>query len=273
MSEPTLGMSRDELEASVGRYCGYGRGDKFGEKAWNTRQENNIKAYVKSGLNRFYYPTTDGGGPPHAWSFLRPTSDISIVSGDRTARLPDDFCNPEGDAAVSTVSGTARCTSLQFTGSGAVAQRYSTLPDTTGAPLLLSVRPIKGTTNVRGQRSELYFWPEADQDYTITLTYALLMNSLTDDHPFVYGGAAHSETVLEACLSAAEVLGDDQMQLHAAMFQNRLTASIAIDRRNKPAHLGFNADYSDGPNWDRRARNGPWDQVTATFAGLRPDQY
>jgi hypothetical protein len=268
--EVTLGMSRDELEAAVGHFCGFGRGDKFGERPWTIKQFNNVRSYVKSGLNRFYYPTTDGQGPPHSWSFLRPTSSIAILEGTDSTRLPDDFCNPEGDASLTTTSGTTRIRDLQFTGAGLVQQRYATLADTTGPIELLAVRPIKGTTNLRGQRSELFYWPLADQDYTLTLTYSLLMNTLTEDHPFVYGGAAHSECVLEACLSAAEVLGDDAMQLHAAMFQNRLIASIAIDRRNKPAHLGYNADWSDGPKY---RQNGPWEPVVATFAGLRPDEY
>ncbi len=115
----------------------------------------------------------------------------------------------------------------------------------------VALRPKKGTTIGRGQRFEFYLWPIADQDYTLAFTYSLLMDALTGDHPFCYGGAMHAETILESCLAVAESRLDDSMTVHAVEFQRRMIASISQDRRSKPAHLGYNGDHSDRYRWDR----------------------
>ena len=243
MFESTLNLKKTDLEQKVGRFLGYGDGIT---KAWTVNQTAGVRDCVESGLRRFYYPTE-----PYSWSFLRPTATISLLSGEQTVTLPDDFGNPEGDITITTTGGQTWWP-LQLVGEGQLRNRYSQSPSTTGRPIAVALRPQKGTELLRSQRFEFFFWPIADQDYTLECVYSLLMDALTSTHPYCYGGAAHAETILESCLAVAESRLDDSMTVHALEFQRRMAASIALDRRSKPAHLGYNGDRSDNVRrWNR----------------------
>jgi hypothetical protein len=96
-------------------------------------------------------------------------------------------------------------------------------------------------------------FPTPDQAYQIKVTYSILPDALSATTPIPYGGAAHAETILEACLSVAEERLDNDPGVHAQAFAARLAASIAQDKRHRPQSLGYNGDKSDD-GWYR----GPW---------------
>lgn len=238
----TLAYNMDDLKAEVGSHQGYGMGTTRGDSAWTTFQDNRITLFVKEGLNQFYYPAADEAGAVHSWSFLQPRVSLTLASGANTLVLPPDFGGFEGPLTVS-VDGESRFQVIRLTGEAEVRKQFNSLPDTTGRPLLAAVRPLKD--NTEGQRFELYVWPTADAAYTVDGTAYIHPNYLTAASPWVYGGPEHASTVLMSCLAAAEQIEDNEVGPKARLFQERLRTSLAMDRRLKPAHLGYNGDRSD----------------------------
>ncbi len=240
MPESTLSLLKADYESKVGIFLGWGA------TAWKTDPEkaDRIKDAVNSGYRRFIFPDQ-----PFNWSFLKPFATLTLVDGDSTIRMPDDFGGIEGRIAVSDgASGIFR--PLEIRNPAMIEQMFSEMPDSTGRPLYASLRPLKGTTHTRGQRQELFVFPTADADYSFTFQYYLLPDCLTDEYPYAYGGAEHAETILESCLAIAEERIDDIFGgPHAMAFDKRLRASMAMDRRKKPQNLGTNRDLSDVENY------------------------
>lgn len=244
--ESTLSLRKSDLEAEIGHFLGYGRGADNGGTTWDSYQSGDIDSCLKSGLRSFYFPpVAEGRGDAYDWSFLRPTRTLTLVSGDSTLNLPDDFGGIEGDITMTSTASSAYYP-IPVVGEGTVRGRYASLSSTeTGRPELAAVQPIKGTGAAHGQRFQLYVWPIADADYSLSFTYYIHPDALTGNSPYAYGGMAHAETILESCLAIAEQRLDDASAIHSAKFQERLAASIAVDRRLKPQLLGYNGDGSD----------------------------
>lgn len=265
MPEPSLALTYDDLRAEVGTYLGYG-----GDSAeWDDQQESDIESAVRSGLRQFYWPPPLEGQPGgYDWSFLKPTASLALEDGDQTVALPDDFGGVEGRITVSPEDSQV-FSPISLHNEGYVREQYSAFPSMTGRPSVAAVRPLKGTTKTQGQRHELYVFPEADDDYTLNVSYYVNPGYLDAAFPYHMGGAQHAETVLESCLAIAEQRKDDQMAVHTMKFQERLRASIAADRKLKSQLLGYNRDRSDERH---RLLPGRWPYVgnRVTFNGVTP---
>jgi len=84
-------------------------------------------------------------------------------------------------------------------------------------------------------------YPKPDANYTVSYKYHALPGKIDASYPYPKGGAAHAETILEACLAIAEARMDNNAGIHAAAFQNRMNASIAFDKKmHTPEYLGYN---------------------------------
>lgn len=247
--EPSLAIAFRELEAEVGHFLGYGRGKHYdGFPAWDLRQQAAITACLKSGLRNFYYPDPlPGTATSYDWSFLHPWTTLTLLSGESTLDMPEDFGGAEGTIIISSPS----YTEIKYCNPGMVHRAFAVSASATGMPQMAAILPVKGTGFKTGQRSQLFFFPTADADYELTLSYYINPDYLTGAHPYVYGGPEHSETVLEACKAAAELNEDDREDSHAAKFIRRLATSISIDRRMKAKTSGYNGD----PSYNRRQRN------------------
>lgn len=241
--ESTLSLKKQDFEAKVGTFFGWGMGADAGDEEWDSRKTAVIRDCVESGLRQFYFPPPMNG-VPYDWSFLKPTSTLIVDADASTLEMPDDFGGFEGSITVS--SPTSRTVmAIQLVNEGIIREMYARSPSQTGVPQMAAVRPLKGTTLNAGQRSELYVFPIADQEYTIQFVYYILANFLDGTHPYAYGGMAHAETILESCLAIAEQRYDDAAGIHSSKFLERLAASIALDRRMKPQTGGRNWDRSD----------------------------
>ena len=128
---------------------------------------------------------------------------------------------------------------------------------------MVAAEPLKGTYPQSSQRYQLRFWPISDASYNIKFAYYINPDFLTGALPFAYGGPEHAETLLESCLSVAEKLLDDRMDVHEKEFMKRLEVSKDMDRRKKPQVLGYNADRSDYKwrAWQRPFWHG-WSPIT-----------
>lgn len=244
MPESTLSLSYYDIAGEVGLFLGYGRGANNNDQAWTTHQQAAIDSCVRSGLRQFYFPPPVDGVSAYDWSFLKPTYSTTLLSTASVIALPDDFGGFEGRITLNSSTGQIWWP-IDVVGEGTVRQRYSELPTATGRPLLAAIQPIKGTTQLKGQRFQLYFFPLADQDYPVQFAYYVSPDYLTGSAPYAYGGMPHAETILESCLAVAEQRLDDSSTIHSMKFMERLAASISLDRRSKPQKLGYNGDRSD----------------------------
>ncbi len=132
-------------------------------------------------------------------------------------------------------------------GSQQVVLRRRQVTTSAGVPRLCSVRPVLGESGDEGaddQRYRLMFWPEPDTQYNFTFEYIAHPRMLTVSNPYPLGGMPHGDTVLEACLAAAEELLDDEESLHATAFEKRLMASVKYDQSLDVHSLGYNSDNS-----------------------------
>lgn len=243
--ESTLSLKKADFEAKVGVFLGYGRGANFGDSAWTARQEAVISDCVESGLRQFYFPPPIEGANSFDWSFLKPYAFLTLPSGEFEVPLHDDFGGPEGQLTIDSGTGSNPY-KIPFQHEAKVKEAQAGSPNQTGRPLIVAVAPIKGTTARASQRFKLAVFPTADVTYSLAFAYYLVPDALTGVRPYCYGGAAHTETILESCLAIAEQRLDDAVSVHTMKFKERLAASIAFDRRLKPQRLGYNRDGSDG---------------------------
>jgi hypothetical protein len=251
--ESTLSLKLSDLQAKLGTFLGWGRGAAFQETAWSTSQQAVIDDCTQSGLRRFYWPTpADGQQTSYDWSFLKPTSTADFPQGAQYVPLPDDFGGFEDQITLLTTNSTAQPWRVEWRNEGELRRMYSVTPVMTGPPMYAATQPLKGTTPTQGQRFQLFLFPAADQDYTLQFQYYIAPDYLTGATPYSYGGAQHTETILESCLAIAEERLDDASGIHAQAFASRLSASIAMDRRLKPQKIGPNLDRSDRQGWERR---------------------
>ncbi len=253
MAESTLALAYAEVAAEVGSYLGFGRGTVYSDPAWSTQQQNMIDSCVKSGLRQFYFPPPiDGSGSTYDWSFLKPTTTLTLASGVATVALPDDFGGFEGTITVLSTTGQVNWP-IHLYNEGQIREAYSMNPTITGRPLQAALQPLKGTTGTTGQRFQLFFFPVPDQSYTIQFQYYLLTDYINGTISYAYGGMAHAETILESCLAIAEQRIDGSQTVHSSQFLQRLAASIGKDRQSKAQTLGYNRDGSDNlGRYDRR---------------------
>jgi len=270
MAEPNLNLTIEQIKSKLGSFAGWGRGNVlYSDKAWSAKQQAEIDDAAQSGLRRFYFPApVDDSGSSYNWSFLTPVSTVLLATGASTVLLPDDFGGIEGKLTIQTTSTTKQPWRIDWRNEGQIREMYAVTPTRSGCPMYAVVRPLKGTEVNRSQKWELFIFPLADKDYTIQLTYYVNPNYLDGTTPYAYGGAQHSETILESCLAVMEERLDDASNVHASAFASRLLASISMDRRNKPAKMGYNGDRSDNANSVNQWRYG---SGVATINGISFD--
>lgn len=262
MAESTLSLTYEALAAAVGDFLGYGRGAFYGDPLWTAFQALRVDDCVRSGSRKFYHPT-----PPYDWSFLHVFTDppLELAPGAKFVPLPDNAAGIEDTIVVAGVGQSSWYPQLRVGSAPFVKAKYAQCPTTTGFPEWAAIEQLEGTTVVSGQRQRLIVFPAADQDYLLTFMYYIEPDAIAPapvggqawgsastnfpgiacGNPYVYGGPAHAETILEACLATAEVRRDDMEGLHTQMFQERLVASMAADRRSKPQLIARNRDRSD----------------------------
>lgn len=251
--EPTLNAAFSDLQTDVANYLGYNPVLVVGSK-----EASDVDRCVRGGLRKFYHCGYD-------WSFLKPVASLPFASGASTVLLPDDFGGPEGRVTVKTTGSTSQPWLIDWRNEGEVRQMYSGMPSFTGPPMYVAQEPLNGTTATGSTRSQLLIFPLADQAYTLQMAYYVNPNYLTGALPYAYGGPQHAETILECCLSVAELILDDQAGVHAQEMERMLAVSQDVDRRMKPQKIGKNIDRSDLPMFDKRQVH--WWAPAATYNG------
>ena len=246
MAEPTLSLKKSDLQAEVGFFLGFGRGEVFGDPVWTASQQTTITSLTNSGYRQFLYPAVGGDARQcFDWSFLKPVASLVLPMGERSIQLPDDFGGFDGLITVLQSDVNAWPWRIDWRNEGTIREMFMVTPTFSGPPIYAATSVLKGTTGDAGQRYELLIYPEADQPYKLQAPYFVNPDALTDAFPYCLGGPQHTETTLAAVIAAAELYLDDMRGPRWDYFQERLQASIAADRKNKPQSLGYNSDRSD----------------------------
>ena len=266
-----------DFAGAVGDYLGYGWGEANGGRAWTAGQLNTIRRCVATGQRWVYYPVPlPGEAAAHSWSFLRPTSELTLPEGASELLLPLG-CGSQVEGLITyQAEGKFAWQDLRLTNWSAVRHENNNFPDRTGAPLMVAIEPVKMSQTAAGgpQRFRLVVTPKADAAYTLRVTYQVIPEMISADRPYHYGGAQHTETFNAACKAAAEVSRDNISDGPAkAEFLERLVASVHVDRRSRPQTLGYNGDSSD-LRWQQRGMPGDrrfWQGPLVTVGGLTPE--
>lgn len=248
MAESSLSITYDELRTEIGHFLSVGSTPS----EWNADTVALVARIIKRGLRQFYIPPLLGREDlPHKWSFLEPTTTLSISADDYDYDLPDGFGSMRG--TIISYAAAEGGQPIKLIGE-AELRRLRQQTDSSGKPLYAAVRPVYDSTlDSEGQRWELIFWPTPDGNYTLSYSYLVnpdVINATTNIYPL--GGMAHGEAILESCLDIAELGSDDEIGIHHAKFMERLAASVGYDRRQGPTFLGYNGDKSIEPTWRTR---------------------
>lgn len=166
-------------------------------------------------------------------------SSFTVVS-DADFPLPDDFGGIEGRL---TYTMETRRGEIFLVGENLIRE-YRQGQSVTAAPRYAAIRPLfsDGTS---GQRFEIMFWPKPDASYTLRYKYMVSPNDITDAAKWPLGGMFHADTILQSCLSIAELRVNDERGVQWQAFMERLAASVHHDRNQMtPETLGYNADAS-----------------------------
>lgn len=248
-----------ELQATAGSYLGWGRGVAYGDEIWSDAKQADIDECVDMALRWVYFEATlDPRMPPHQWSWLNFAVNITVQSGDKYTRLPEDFGGWASNNLILTQSDSGNTfMKLRLIGEPYLDERFASCPDITGRPQYAADRAVKGVGENHSTLRDLYLYPIPDGTYTIRGPYNVLPERLTSKAPYTYGGAAMSGCFMAACRAAAEMF-QDNIQPGAGvewpLFQRSLAAAIQRDgQRHAPKTLGRNLDRSDpsrfGQGW------------------------
>jgi hypothetical protein len=216
-----LEITYNEILREVGRYLGLARVPDD----WSEQEQSDIADIIKGGLRSFYWPAG------HCWSFLMPTAAMSLAAEKRTYDLPDDFTNilPGGFtyAVDSKQAPIIRKSESEIRALWAKAEL-------SGPPVYFAIR-AKVAESGGQTRYEALFYPVPSEDHILSFSYCVtppaLESGVNENH---LGGAVHSETVLEACLAAAEKTMEDKQDIHSQRFAALLANSIALDKGEQP---------------------------------------
>lgn len=174
------------------------------------------------------------------WTEDAETESAYVLEHDGSYDLPDDFGGIEGDMTYEVSENKA---DIRIVGEGMIRSLRRGIIARTW-PRHAAVRP-KTTDGSTGQRFEMLFEPIPDSVYVLSYRMLILSEALTATIKYHYGGMAHAETVEASCLAIAELQEDEIRGPKFAYFMERLTASIAYDKRTGPDFFGYNGDESD----------------------------
>lgn len=224
MAAPTTVLTFSQLKARVGYHQGYGRT----EGSWSPAAVAAVDEIVADGLRTFYQARD--------WGFLRPWRSFNTTAAQSTYTLPDAVGYLDGD--IYFASGQAY-PPVVHRSMDWILSRISAGP-ASGIPVAAAIRPAFSNSGASYPVNELVLWPTPSAQWTLTHRVRIMPDLLSTGAQYALGGAAHAQTILCACLAAAEMHGDDGAGLWNAAYLRELERSIDYDARAyAPRSLGF----------------------------------
>lgn len=252
-----LAVSYDEIRSHVAMFLGYPWEDMTQQDSSQTGQ---IAKCLEQGMRMFYSPENG-----HSWSFLTLPLTVTLNAGSRTADLPLFFSGLAGD--VTPASYERRSVPIRNIGPSGMRQAMAADPEGTGPPQYVSIQATtRDSSTVQGMRLTVHPIP----DVAVALTIPVRVNPmrLAALCPYPLGGVEHGQTIIAACLAAAEILLNDQADgPNYQQFVRHLQASTERDRRHtSTTYFGYNGDQSDRLDL-RRGGRGDYDWVYDGITG------
>lgn len=252
MSESSLSVSYNQLRQEIGDYLGFGRT----VSKWDAAQATKVESILISGLRQFYFPvpvrgrelSSNGSILTHRWSFLFDDGSITTEADTSAYVLPDNYGGLEGEYL--TYDPATYTKHIEVTSDVRIRQ-MNQYNNNTGKPVYAAIVAASKTTG-KGSRWNIILYPTPDAAYNLYYKYRLFVNALSSSNPYPYGGASHSETIIESCLAIAEQRKIGVAGLHTERFRDLLMMSIADDCHNgTPRVLGINQNGETPPTFER----------------------
>ena len=212
---------------------------------WQEYHRNAVDSTIEDGLRMVYTPPPIPPWPPHSWSFLFPTTEITLEANTRWYPLPDDFGSFAQGEAITFADDGDTYPPIKIT-SESYLRRMESLVDTTAIPVYAAPRLIQ-SGNEDVDRWELGFDPTPNSQYRVSLRYHATPRMIHEDAPYPVGGAVIPQSILLACLAAAEEREYDQRGPRYESFVTQLRADIEEDSRRGPNTVGYNTN--GGSEW------------------------
>lgn len=231
MSDSALSLTFDDIRQRLGLKRGFGPT----VADWDAASAEFVEMFVKNGCDKFYNQAS------YEWSFLKPLANLVIATATTELVLPSEFAFLDGDIYFDSGLWGGP---LVVENEAKVLLRRQIDNTTTGRPMYGCITPNR-PAETHGQQQILAFWPISDQAYTIHLRYSVLPDALSTKNIHPYGGRAHSQTIMNACLAAMEEF-DGQLGVHTMLFKEGLASSIDHDRKVKAQTIGYNGNHSFG---------------------------
>jgi len=178
-----------------------------------------------------------------AWTEDTETAASYTLRHNGNYDLPDDFGGIEGSMIRDEGSNKP---DVRLIGEGKIRSLRAGTTSRTD-PEYYAIRP-KVQVTTTGQRFEVMFFPIPSVASTLSYRMLVLPELLVATSiEYPYGGATHAETIIASCLAIVESQEDEVRNVRWKEFQDRLAASIQIDKKMISAdYFGYNRDGSDG---------------------------
>lgn len=237
----TLSVNKAYLKRMVGRLSGFGAHSSL----WTHSQLKQIEATLEAGLRKFYNPMVlPGQRYSHEWSFLCPLATLTTVEGVYDYDLPNDFAMFQGPLTYEPGESNL-FPPINIFGEEQLRARRQFSAESASRPAMGAVVPKRPD----GEGRTLYtltVWPTPSGEFTLHYRYRISPESMPDETTLPIGGPVHAQTILEACLCAAEEMAGVRNGLHAERFLECLRASVSHDLKvSAPETYGYNGDRSD----------------------------
>lgn len=236
-----LAVNKAYLQRLIGKELGYGPNAAM----WNHTQASHVELALETGLRKFYVPTVlPGERFSHEWKFLKPIGTVTTNDDVYTYDLPSGFVSFEGPITFAPGEGTLY-PGLQIVPEGRI-RRWLANSTGTGRPQYAATRVKPLDKGAGGTHWEIMFYPPPDDAYELSFAYSVNPGDLENEATLPYGGQQHAQTLIEACLAAAEEQKDIVNGPHAGKFLECLRTSVSLDKRAAcPETLGVSRDDSD----------------------------
>jgi len=192
---------------------------------------NLLSRMIKEGYLMFLYPPDVAGKGSHVWSFLSPSTTLSLTASDYDYDLPAAFGGLVGSQLVLESASDAYDPVRIVTPEQIHRLRLGSSSDS-GVPQWAAVEP-KAFVAATGTRWQMVFWPTPDASYTARYRYNVNPDAVASGE-YPIGGAQHAATIRAACRAKAEQLRSGGARGHYYLeFVDCLRASISQDEQFK----------------------------------------
>ena len=232
---PGLQVDYNMLRREIGRFADSGRSGSD----WDTTQDQDIEDALNRGLRLYYYPTVNREtGETYHWSFLEEDLSIELLNDKYQYDLPARFSRTTDEFVI---DGATDATPLAEADDSDLRALIAN-EGRTGDPEYFAIRTRRTAPGDRSLR-EVLFYPIPTGGVTVTARMEIEPPALSPANPYPLGGAMHGETIIEACLVAAELVffPESGPGIHHDKFYDQLLPrSVEDDReltKNKPGEV------------------------------------